>query len=97
MRARMAAIASRVPFKVFMAHLMLSSTPITATPLVATPIKASPISSCTQPALAGSAYLEQQGQALGGDANANSPNSDANSDSLNSDPDSDSLITVKGK
>ena len=76
-RARIAAIASRVPFKTFMAQLMLSATPITA----------STISSCTQPALAGSASLEPQGQALGGDAN---------SDSLNSDPDSDSLNT-KGK
>lgn len=75
MRARMAAIASRVPFKTFMAQLMLSATPITATSLMATPIKASPISSCNQPALAGSASPEPQGQALLGDANADSLNS----------------------
>ncbi len=65
MQARMAALASRVPFKVFMAQLMLS----------ATPIKACSKSTCENPALTGLPTLQRQGPASVGDANSDSLNS----------------------
>ena len=55
MQARMAAIASRVPFKVFMAHLMLS----------ATPIEVGPASTCIHPALAGLCLLQPSPASVG--------------------------------
>ena len=58
MQARMAALASRVPFKVYIAQLMMS----------ATPIEAGQLSARTNPAPAGSPALQPQRPASVGDA-----------------------------
>ena len=79
MQARMAAIASRLPFRTFMAHLMMSATPIEAPPSYPNLASCSYLPSYPNPDSASTSYSNSA--SVSDSASYSNPDSASDSDS----------------